>query len=835
MEYPFKDLLPLDEVLEREGYYKDWTHLDPEVFYSLTQISEYIKTKGYGVDVRLLIAQLAEHFGLKTTQVVDLGNLIQTEHATLKQQVQRAVAQVNADRNALETKFNQSVSQVNSDRNALQSSFNQSVTQMEADKNAVIANATSDSEVILSRGGFDTLGARLNETSKKIGRTNMYTKDTFNYLSDGARKTGAAVTFIADDAPKNDLTKLLPIMEEKGVPFGIAVVSEWIGKTIHSSDFVGGSETFMDVDELRYMQERGAQILSHTATHTAMIDESVDVEREMRSSYEKLSELGFVVDGLVYPYNSYTAESIAVAKEYYKYSFSRYTSNLVGKMDNNKLNRYSLGAYYDIPSMSEKGHDTSSLAYYKERVDYAIENNEWLVFVLHTHTTNFPEEQQQHLRDTIDYIQSLGVDIVSPRDGFNRLGNIMQVGDFKIDSSGKLTGVHEVYKGSAGTYGITGHTPITDFEKGKVSVHRVGRGDVTLANGYPTNNVFGILKTAYLDIWSQYFAYQTLESLEENGFYIRHWHQTDNAWGEWSSKANIIGHEVYNGSASENGITGLSPITDFEEGKVSVYRVGRGDVTPANGYPTSNVFGILKTTYLEYWEPYFAYQTLESFEENSFYIRYWQPGGNAWSEWTSKANNMSVLDPTPDGITGLSPITEFDKGKITAHKFGKGNVTAALGFPVSNVFGVLTTVRIDEVVPEFAYQTFEINGHTNEKVTFKRHWDNGQKKWTAWFTDTLPSTTKLDITNLDASQFSVKNYSLVNIKSTVGTIQLSKLTDGFNGQRLTILVTSSTPVTFINNDNYTGDSFKLKGNANRTLGMRESITFTRIDFKWYEV
>ena len=69
MEYPFKDLLPRDEVLEREGYYKDWTHLDPEAFYSLTQISEYIKTKVFGVDVRLLIAQLAEHFSLKTTQI----------------------------------------------------------------------------------------------------------------------------------------------------------------------------------------------------------------------------------------------------------------------------------------------------------------------------------------------------------------------------------------------------------------------------------------------------------------------------------------------------------------------------------------------------------------------------------------------------------------------------------------------------------------------------------------------------------------------------------------------------------------------------------------------
>ena len=88
-EYPFKDLLPLDEVLEREGYYNDWTHLDPEVFYSLTQISEYIKTKGYGVDVRLLISQLAEHFGLRVTQITDAMN----EFNDLKPKAELSVSQ----------------------------------------------------------------------------------------------------------------------------------------------------------------------------------------------------------------------------------------------------------------------------------------------------------------------------------------------------------------------------------------------------------------------------------------------------------------------------------------------------------------------------------------------------------------------------------------------------------------------------------------------------------------------------------------------------------------------------------------------------------------------
>ena len=118
MEYPFKDLLPLDEVLEREGYYKDWTHLDPEVFYSLTQISEYIKTKGYGADVRLLIAQLADHFSLKTKQI-----------------------------------------------NQIELFFKDVMRELAEDK-----DFHSLPEISGARGGFDTLGDRLDETTTQLAR-----------------------------------------------------------------------------------------------------------------------------------------------------------------------------------------------------------------------------------------------------------------------------------------------------------------------------------------------------------------------------------------------------------------------------------------------------------------------------------------------------------------------------------------------------------------------------------------------------------------------------------------------------------------------------------------
>ena len=188
-EYPFKDLLPLDEVLEREGYYNDWTHLDPEVFYSLTQISEYIKTKGYGVDVRLLIAQLAEHFGLKTTQVVDLANLLQQKFENLEGVTQ-----------------------------SFTNNINSLVAQMEADKNTIVANATVDSEVILARGGKDTLGERLdkehNEVTAKLAQTRKYE----NVIHYGADPTGVVSSYTAfwdaiQEANRNDTTVLIPVGE----------------------------------------------------------------------------------------------------------------------------------------------------------------------------------------------------------------------------------------------------------------------------------------------------------------------------------------------------------------------------------------------------------------------------------------------------------------------------------------------------------------------------------------------------------------------------------------------------------------------------------------------
>lgn len=60
MEYPFKDLMPLDEATARDGYYKDWTHIDADTFHQISELVKFIREKGRGADTREAIAQALE-------------------------------------------------------------------------------------------------------------------------------------------------------------------------------------------------------------------------------------------------------------------------------------------------------------------------------------------------------------------------------------------------------------------------------------------------------------------------------------------------------------------------------------------------------------------------------------------------------------------------------------------------------------------------------------------------------------------------------------------------------------------------------------------------------
>ena len=419
-KYEFYDLKKVEklanhpEVIEDDGYYWDPTpmpekdYLDSEVPEGIKKVADFVRSKMLGIHTREAMARLGEMMGINVNKATNIAN--------------------EAEQIAKTTRLRQE---------NLESETAQSVAQMEADKDAVIANATVDSEVILARGGKPTLGARLDETTAQLAQNTEYTTTNFNYLNDSKKERKVIVSFIADDCPKTDLTKLVPIMQEKNIPIGFGVITDRVGKIVPNQAGTMNHE-YMDWDDIRYVKSLGGEIMAHTHEHRNSTQLSEDVlYDDIATNKRILSEQGFIADGFIYPYNAFNSITKNIVKRKFKYSFGRYTSN-TPKIDNNSINRYSLGSYYDSPSLSPKGYNTSSLEYYKERVDIAIERDEWLVFVLHTHEGVFDGTQQQHLRDVIDYIRSLGVEIVSPREGFERYGNVLQVGESYIAMDGRV-------------------------------------------------------------------------------------------------------------------------------------------------------------------------------------------------------------------------------------------------------------------------------------------------------------------------------------------------------------------------------------------------------------
>lgn len=217
------------------------------------------------------------------------------------------------------------------------------------------------------------------------------------------------VTFISDDGTMEDWTVLRPVFESAGVPCAIAVTSGLIG-----------SPGYMDLDRILHLQnELGWEVASHLDEHVPLTELSEEeMDRQCKISKEKLREMGLRAQSVVYPYGANDAAARRIARTHYRAGFQA-TGGINTKRTNRfRLNRVALGAYFDarIPV------DTGSFAYYKARIDEAIYFRSWLVFMLHPAANAHDESQQRLLIDTLAYIGSRDVPVVTIEQGLQRLG-----------------------------------------------------------------------------------------------------------------------------------------------------------------------------------------------------------------------------------------------------------------------------------------------------------------------------------------------------------------------------------------------------------------------------
>ena len=438
-------------------------------------------------------------------------------------------------------------------------------------------------------------------------------------LRNRTRKPRPIVTFIDDDGRPEVWTRLKPIADQYNIPMCIAMVTNRIDKP-----------DGLSVEQLRALVDSGWEILSHTHTHRNLTTLSYEEqEYELRTSKEILTSLGFDVQSVAYPNGARNDDTIEIARKYYR--FGRATDDGRSMPNLSPLMTYDavvtpLGSYF---AWGETPFPSNSLEYYKYMVDKTVETGGWLIFMTHSwYTSVHDETQQQYLRDVIEYIQSLEVEvpIMTVRDALNERANIVDIGrywigditkeHFVIGCDGKSSGnwLQSSYKIlPANTYTLSNQPG--DFPFGTIV------NVITSSTDAPESSP-GILTTAMVSPFGTYsygYVRQEYRLSERNTTYVRY--SLDSvSWSDWQLLNPVVVYPV-------NSRNFNSSIKAFQSGGISYVRMTLNE----EGSPLRYGGGLLITNRTARYEPLQYQEFIGENNPDRVFRRHWT--GSGWGNW----------------------------------------------------------------------------------------------------------------------------------------------------------------------------------------------------------
>ena len=341
------------------------------------------------------------------------------------------------------------------------------------------------------------------------------------YVNTTQSTNKAVVTFIDDDGMDAVYTRLLPIVKNKNIKYGLAIVST----------FIGGSSYCMTMEQLKECYATGLfEILSHTYSMNSRLTSLTEDELnyQFSNSVQWMKSNGFDCKALVYPQNDTNNLVRTTARKYFDFCFKGVQFNDKGYLDHSKIDRIAFGSYTsDNPQIS--GIDgKNTLEYYKACVDKAVSNGEWLVFM--THIREQTTSDDTILGDLIDYIRSIGVAILSPSEAFAVKRNQINIGDegdkylFVGNKNFDTNMIGYQYRVSGNK---TAESPVSSFIKDTVSMYYYGYSET---DGFPTKQ--GILEVFRCGNWSG-FSWQKWTAHPTCKQYMRFWDADNNKWFDW--------------------------------------------------------------------------------------------------------------------------------------------------------------------------------------------------------------------------------------------------------------------------------------------------------------
>ena len=381
--------------------------------------------------------------------------------------------------------------------------------------NLIIESGNANAEVSQARNYYDVLGERLN--NELIRSMETEAKGNRSIIATSKRKF-PMITFIDDDGRTEVLEKWEPILKEKGNKLTIPLITGWM-----DDPSVTNVITWEDVHRLK--KEYGVEFVSHTHTHGhggQMTAQQID--DDLRDAKRVLQREGLSHDIIVQPYGENTDDVRKISRDYAKINVSTKEFVNTTPLDTFRVGRITLGE--DLYITFEQ---------YKEKLDEAIANDGWIIFKSHSQYPSFDENQQQLIRQIIDYARANNMYEVSVDEGISYFGNLIDVGDYTARASDKYYYVldrdgeiHSNYNSKDfwnhkfNSVGI--NTPITHFKEGTTSTVSIIS---TNAQGFP-DNVPGQLITFRSE--SITLSYQLYFPSNSDTIFKRRWDDTSKKW-----------------------------------------------------------------------------------------------------------------------------------------------------------------------------------------------------------------------------------------------------------------------------------------------------------------
>ncbi len=340
-------------------------------------------------------------------------------------------------------------------------------------------------------------GATVDYVDDKASLLRMGNSRAAEIVGSRARKAEPVFTFIDDDGRVEAYDNLLPIFSQRNVPCSIALFG-----SRHFPDNTSANLSIAQIKELH--DDYGWEVLCHGYTHTPALSLTPEEFRdELQLNRDTFKEIGIDLESHVYVGGQNDQSVRNITREIYRAAYGASGDENEYPLQTYRINRFELGAFEGT---------RKTLSEWEDIIDTAIEEKQWIIFMLHVGSNLHQPADDQMIADIIDYIQSVDADIVRCDEALDRVGNVIDYGDYEDDEYFQLGCNGQVRSNNiieeslfrAGNNTFTPSNIPTDFPEGKITIQRCVSSDWPESNGmlltYAVTGGIGDY------VWQEYYA-----------------------------------------------------------------------------------------------------------------------------------------------------------------------------------------------------------------------------------------------------------------------------------------------------------------------------------------